>query len=343
MDILHIVPHGGSSGISRELDLLLAERPAHVCCLGADGLAAHKWRTGGIQVDVLNWRRWLDPRPLWALASRIRLLQPRLIHVWGLAAPARVRLAAPQTRSAIVVRQPLAARKTLAPLDRWLLRGADLVLASSMTEARICAEAGTPVAKVKVVTSGVRAAAAATSDERPCIVCAGGLLPHKGFFEAIWAFDILCFAQDDVELTIAGEGPERRRLADFVARTGLRGRIHLVGEVADMDPLLAQAAVVWVPSLADSGFGVALQAMAAGRPVVASRWPALAELVVDGETGYLVQPGSKIELAQKTRRLLGDAGLRRRLGAAGRRRAEEIFSPGGFTASWQRACNEVAA
>ena len=77
-----------------------------------------------------------------------------------------------------------------------------------------------------------------------------------------------------------------------------------------MDPLLAQAAVVWVPSLADSGFGVALQAMAAGRPVVASRWPALAELVVDGETGYLVQPGSKIELAQKTRRLLGDAGLR---------------------------------
>jgi glycosyltransferase involved in cell wall biosynthesis len=100
---------------------------------------------------------------------------------------------------------------------------------------------------------------------------------------------------------------------------------------------------VWVPSLANTGARVALEAMAAGRPVIASRWPALAEVVVHGETGYLVDPGSKIDLAQKSRQLLGDAGLRCRLGVAGRRRAEEIFSPDGFAASWQRACSEVAA
>ena len=343
MDILHIVPHGNWSGITRELDLLLAAHPAPVCCLGADGLATQKWRAAGAQVDVLNWRRWLDPQPLWTLACRIRHLQPRLIHVWGLAALRGVRLAAPRATSAVVVRQPLARRKKLSAFDRWLLRGASLVLASSTAEARICAEAGVATGRVQVVASGVRAAMLAAADDKPRIVCAGALLPHKGFFEAIWAFDILRFTQDDAELIIAGEGPDRRRLADFAARAGLRQHIHLLGEVTDMGAILAAASLVWVPSLADSGAGIALEAMAAGRPVIASRWPALAEVVVNDETGYLVEPGSKIDLAQKTRQLLGDAGLRRRLGIAGRRRAEEIFSPARFVANWQRACREVAA
>ena len=343
MEILHIVPHGNPSGISRELDLLLASHPAHVCCLGADGPATQRWRAEGIAVDVLNWRRWFDPRPWWMLADHIRNLQPGVIHVWGLEALGVVRLAAPQTRSAIVVRQPLPPRKKLSALHRWLLRGANLVLASSKTEARICSEVGVPAGRVKVVPSGVRPATRATRDDKPRITCAGALLPHKGFYEAIWAFDILHFAQGDVELSIVGEGPERRRLTDFAIRTGLGHRIHLVGEVADIGSLLAQASLVWVPSLADSGAGVALEAMAAGRPVIASRWPGLAELVVDAETGYLVEPGNKIALAQKTRQLLGDPGLRRRLGAAGRRRAEEIFSAAEFAASWHRLCMEIAA
>ena len=69
-------------------------------------------------------------------------------------------------------------------------------------------------------------------------------------------------------------------------------RVHLVGEVADDGPLVGPGRL-WsgCPSLADRRPGVALEAMAAGRPVIASRWPALAELVVDGETGCLVEPG----------------------------------------------------
>jgi glycosyltransferase involved in cell wall biosynthesis len=66
--------------------------------------------------------------------------------------------------------------------------------------------------------------------------------------------------------------------------------------------------------------------MAAGRPVVASRLPELTEIIVDGETGFLVPPGDKTALARQTRRLLEDADLARRLGEAGRRRAAECFS-----------------
>jgi glycosyltransferase involved in cell wall biosynthesis len=75
------------------------------------------------------------------------------------------------------------------------------------------------------------------------------------------------------------------------------------------------------------GFGVAcLEAMAHGRPVVAGDVGGLRDLVVDGETGYLVPPRDVTALRKALERLLGDRDLRRSLGEAGRRRAEERFS-----------------
>jgi len=197
-------------------------------------------------------------------------------------------------------------------------------------------------AKVRVVPPGVRALPPAKAANKPRVVCAGALQPHKGFYEAIWAFDLLRYLYDEVELAIAGEGPQRQRLEEFADGIGQRHRIHLPGEVPDIAQLLAQAVVVWVPSLVDTGAGVALDAMAAGLPVVASRWPALAELVIDGQTGFLVEPGNKMDLARQTRRLLDDPALRRRLGEAGRRRAGEMYSSGAFVESWTRACLEAA-
>ena len=66
--------------------------------------------------------------------------------------------------------------------------------------------------------------------------------------------------------------------------------------------------------------------MAAGKPVIATRLPALAEIVADGEVGCLVPPGDKTELARQTRFLLNDPDRRRAYGEAGRRRAAEHFS-----------------
>ena len=66
--------------------------------------------------------------------------------------------------------------------------------------------------------------------------------------------------------------------------------------------------------------------MAAERPVVASRWPGLAEIIVDGETGFMVAPGNKGALARQTRLLLDDDDLRRRMGQAGRKRVEKSFA-----------------
>ena len=105
---------------------------------------------------------------------------------------------------------------------------------------------------------------------------------------------------------------------------------------AELGPLYERAAVVACPSQRE-GFGVVCaEAMAYGRPVVASAVGGLLDLVVDEETGLLVPPGDVGALRKALRRLLADEELRARLGANARRRAEE-------TLSWERVTDRTLA
>jgi glycosyltransferase involved in cell wall biosynthesis len=158
------------------------------------------------------------------------------------------------------------------------------------------------------------------------IACIGPLVPVKGFRFAIWAFDILHFLYADIHLLLIGSGPHESRLRDFVESTRTTECAHFLGERDDLDELLGHAELVWVPSQADRGSNAALEAMAAGRPVVASRWPGLAEIIAQGETGLLVPTGDPAALARETRALLDDPERRHRLGEAARERAANHFS-----------------
>jgi glycosyltransferase involved in cell wall biosynthesis len=348
MRIFHIVPHLGTSSLSRDLLALVAHSPgaaALVCTLQGDG---EPLRGRGVPVETLAWNRPLDPRPLWRLGRLLDAEKPDAVHVWGLPALRTLRLAAVLGKKwpgRVVVNRPLSSKRSggsVGTLDRWLLRGADCLVVASTAEAGRCLHMGIPQSHLRLVKPGV-APQTPAEIARKTIVCAGALQPYNGFWDAIWTMDILHFACADIELVIAGEGPDRPRLERFAENTGLRSRIHFTGEPADLRALLRTAAVVWVPSRVDSGARVALEAMAAGRPVIASRWPALAEAVVDGETGWLIEPGDKMALAQKTRRLLDDPQLCRSMGAAARRRVEEEFSVQRFVRSWwqQAACGEL--
>jgi glycosyltransferase involved in cell wall biosynthesis len=116
-------------------------------------------------------------------------------------------------------------------------------------------------------------------------------------------------------LVVVGDGPLRDLVPDAVGFV----------PPAEMGGYIQRAAVVACPSRRE-GYGVsARQAQAFGRPVVASRVGGLVEAVVDGETGLLVAPGDITGLRAALERLLGDAALRRRMGAAARARAEERF------------------
>ncbi|HTQ71818.1 MAG TPA: glycosyltransferase family 4 protein [Acidocella sp.] len=105
------------------------------------------------------------------------------------------------------------------------------------------------------------------------------------------------------------------------------GIIRWLGPVKDMAGLLKQVHIFTLPSTYREGLPKAvLEAMAAGRPVVATDIPGCREAVVDGQTGFLVPPHSPLALAEALRKLIADPALRARFGAAGRARVEQNFS-----------------
>jgi glycogen(starch) synthase len=121
-------------------------------------------------------------------------------------------------------------------------------------------------------------------------------------------------------LLIVGEGPDRAALEALSRKLDLAAAVRFLGHRDDIPALLAASEVVAVPSVVEEAFGLtALEGMAAGRPVVAFASGGLPELVCHGETGILVPKGDVAGLASAIRRLLADAPLRHRLGAAGRR------------------------
>ena len=124
---------------------------------------------------------------------------------------------------------------------------------------------------------------------------------------------------------LVGDGPDRPSIEGEVRRLGLQDAVALAGTRDDVPELLARADVFALSSRSEGAPLSILEAMAAGLPVVSSLVGGVPELVVDGETGLLVPPGDPAAMAVALGRLVADAGLRHRLGAAGRERARCRF------------------
>jgi glycosyltransferase involved in cell wall biosynthesis len=196
----------------------------------------------------------------------------------------------------------------LRPLARRVLASARLVICASRALADEARRLGAP--DVRVIPSGVDVPPkVGPEDEPPHVLFAGRLSAEKGVQD-------LLAAANGLPLVVVGDGPLRRQVPQalgFVPHQELGRRYE-------------RAAVVACPSRRE-GFGVvAAEAMAHGRPVVASAVGGLLDLVADEETGLLVPPGDTGALRAALERLLGDAALRRRLGEAGRERARAELS-----------------
>ena len=166
-----------------------------------------------------------------------------------------------------------------------------------------------------MIPSGVDVPASVPEpDEPPHVLFAGRLSREKGILD-------LVEAAAGLPLVVVGGGPLRSQVP---------GALGMVPH-HDLLPMYGKAAVVACPSYRE-GFGVVCaEAMAHARPVVAGAVGGLLDLVVDGETGLLVEPGDTAGLRAALERLLGDAELRRRLGAAARERARRHFAWGPVT------------
>ena len=231
----------------------------------------------------------------------------------------------------------------LAMQKRVLRRLPRLITVSASSARDLCGQMGARASQLAVVPVGVDA-----GHFRPLphvarvpgriMTTASADVPLKGLLPLIEAVAKVR-TERDAELVVVGQPREGSLVPPTVARLGLEGAVHLVGAVDDarMVELWAEAEVAVVPSLYE-GFSLpAVEAMACGTPLVATTAGALPEVVGnDGETALLVPPSDPGALAAAIGRLLDDADLRARIGAAGRARVLERFT-------WKATAEETVA
>jgi glycosyltransferase involved in cell wall biosynthesis len=341
--ILYLIPDLNFEGAARQLTLLAAGLPAgverRVVALGDVVGFNPELKRAGVASECLGWRRLVDLHPWRRLRAMLREYRPHIVHAWRPASLRLLRLLGGWS-GPVILSAPF--ERGQRPdhagwLSRWLLRGAQRLVAQGEAEAAACRRLGIPADQVVVIPPGVTPApepAPRTKIEAiigqklgtaRLIVGLGMQDRHKGYSDAIWAFDILRYVIPDIHLLLIGNGPHHDRLRDFVRNTGLEQRIHLPGWRGDAAALLAAADVVWAPSWRAGGINVVLEAMAASRPVVAAALPELTELIRDGQTGVLYPVADKPALARQTRILLENEEQRRWLGAAARGHALQQF------------------
>jgi D-inositol-3-phosphate glycosyltransferase len=173
-------------------------------------------------------------------------------------------------------------------------------------------------------------------DGAPLLLYVGRMVTFKGLDHLLDALALLKCTPAP-RLLLAGDGPHRASLERRARELGIEGRVRFLGAVAnaDLPRYHAVSDAFVVPSTDHETFCIAAcEAMACARPVVAARTGGLPEVVRDGETGYLVPPGDAAALAERIGALLEDAGLRARLGAAGRTWTLEMFT-------WDRVVERV--
>lgn len=222
--------------------------------------------------------------------------------------------------------RPLPASYRAASRGLAALRGADLAVAYSSAVERHLANNGVERRAVVPLFTTLAPRTGSGHATRRRVVFAGRIVRPKGL-------DVLLRAMrpvDDAELVVCGEGFQLDAARRLAQRLGIRQRVDFRGWLA-AEPLaqeLADASVVAVPSLWPEPFGlVGIEALAAGRPVVASAAGGVRDWLRHGVNGLLVRPGHVRELADALQELLADPARQSAMGEAGRALVAARFSP----------------
>jgi glycosyltransferase involved in cell wall biosynthesis len=298
----------------------------------ADVLAA-----AGIPVVALRRRGPADGAAVLRLAREVRRFRPHVVHSFLF--PANL-LAALVGRAArvprVIVSQRSSYEATLASPWRGLARLghrlADCVVVNSRAALEEEIAAGCPP-RLLVHVPNAAPDRGSGPEGRPDGIPAGGFVlslgqldSRKGHRVLIAAWPAVVRAQPAARLVLVGDGPCRGELEAQARALGVTASVTFAGFRAPADPFLSASRLLVQPSLTEGMPNAVLEAMSAGRPVVASRIGGVPELVVHEETGLLVAPGDPEALAAAIVRMLSDPAGAVRMGTAGAARARALFS-----------------
>jgi len=243
------------------------------------------------------------------------------------------------------------------PLALRALVSADRVLANSGFTAGLVRDAGVAPERIEIVHPGcdVETYRPAEGDEGlrrrllgerhggPVLLSVGGLVPRKGHDMVIRALPRLLKRYPDLVYLVVGEGRHRQALETLLGEVGVSDHVVLTGEVRDVSleriyalcDLFIMASREQLDQCDVEGFGmVFLEANACGKAVIGGRSGGIADAIVDGETGLLVDPHSPEAIEGAVGRLLSDPALTARMGAQGRSRVINEFT-------WARVATRI--
>jgi len=159
-----------------------------------------------------------------------------------------------------------------------------------------------------------------------CVACVARLEPEKDVHTLLRAMAEVISKAPEARCLVVGDGSEAVRLKHFASDLGVSANVVFTGYRQDVSSIVSAADVFVLPSLAEPFGLVLVEAMALGKPVIATRVGGPLEIVEDGVTGLLVPPADPAAMAEAIRALLADPERRRAMGEAGRARFEAQFT-----------------
>jgi glycosyltransferase involved in cell wall biosynthesis len=325
----------------------------HVLCLdevGEFGEMLNKQH--GIPVERLDRSPGLDRKLVSRLAKRITEISPHIVHAhhyspffYGLfatlAARRRIRRNPPRIlMTEHGIEYPFRKKWKRCVVNPILLRMADAITTIAFdTRKNLTRYENYPSSKIQVLYNGIDLEAFFTSaspeaarrslgisPDTPTIGVVARLDPVKNHSMLFLAFHKVRERFPSAILFVIGDGPDRKRLESVARELGEIQAIRFLGARRDVAHIIRALDVFALPSFSEGMSVTLLEAMAAEIPVVATRVGGNEEVVVDGETGFLVPNDNAMDMAERLMELLGEEDLRREMGLAGRNRAVSVFS-----------------
>jgi glycosyltransferase involved in cell wall biosynthesis len=347
---------GGAETMLLQFAEELRRRGHHVVPVGPAtgcGWLAGEFRKRGFEPETFLLRRALDAG---TLSGLVRLFRDRRIdivhsHEFTMAVYGSVAarwLGIPHVITMHGSQSMLRAARRRAALRVAFGLSRAVVACSGATQEHLTRELGLASDRIRTIPNGIafrpgdRMALRrelGIADGELLVVAVGSLVERKGHRVLLGAMARLQREglPRNWHVAIAGRGELEGRLKAFIGEAGLEGRAHLLGHRDDVPDILAAADVFTMPSLWE-GLPVAmLEAMFAGKPVVASACSGIPEAIESGHHGLLTAPGDEAGLADALRRLLSSADVRARLGSSGMARAAERYSVAGMVDAYERA------
>jgi glycosyltransferase involved in cell wall biosynthesis len=284
-------------------------------------------RRRGLSVRMVHCKGRADWRAVRQIEEYIQEDEVDLVHTHGYKADLYGYLAAWRCHKPVVATchnwvGGTAALGIYNHLDRMALKKFNALAAVSDAVAQRLLAFGVPTEKIKTIANGIDVTAFERAQPLPLLKDEGSIVVgvvarldlQKGFEYLLRAARELCKMFPGLKIVIAGEGPDRSAIEEMIEQYGLQSSVVLAGQQSNMPAVYAAMDIFVLPSLNEGLPMTVLEAMAASKPVIATRVGAIPSVIRDGENGLLVAPKDSEGLRNAVASLLNDPERRRRLG-----------------------------